>query len=177
MILETERLYLRRLTQADYPALCKMLQDPAVMYAYEHAFGDAESQEWLDRQLRRYDAYGFGLWAVILKQSGGLIGQCGPTMQDYNGAQVIEIGYLFQRAYWRRGYASEAAIACRDYAFTHLRAPEVFSFIRDTNLASQRVAERNRMRVRGRFIKHYYGMDMPHLVYSIKREEWGGPLK
>ena len=59
-ILTTSRLILRRLTQNDYPALCKILQDAEVMYAYEHAFSDEEVQEWLDRQLSRYEKYGFG---------------------------------------------------------------------------------------------------------------------
>ena len=76
MILETERLYLRKMTQEDYPALCRMLQDPEVMYAYEHAFSDTEAHEWLDKQLARYAEYGFGLWAVILKETGEMIGQC-----------------------------------------------------------------------------------------------------
>ena len=67
-ILETERLRLRRMTQDDFPALCRILQDPDVMYAYEHAFSDEEVQEWLDRQLSRYAQYGFGLWAVELKR-------------------------------------------------------------------------------------------------------------
>ena len=80
MILETERLYLRKMTQEDYPALCRMLQDPEVMYAYEHAFSDTEAHEWLDKQLARYAEYGFGLWAVILKETGEMIGQCGLTM-------------------------------------------------------------------------------------------------
>lgn len=69
MILETERLYLREMRQSDYKALCMMLQDEDVMYAYEHAFDDAEAKEWLDRQLNRYREDGFGLWAVILKET------------------------------------------------------------------------------------------------------------
>ena len=64
-ILETERLRLRRMTQDDFPALCRILQDADVMYAYGHAFSSAEVQEWLDRQLGRqlgrYAQYGFGL--------------------------------------------------------------------------------------------------------------------
>ena len=55
MILETVRLSLREMTQEDYPALCRILQDPQVMYAYEHAFSDQEVQDWLDRQLERYE--------------------------------------------------------------------------------------------------------------------------
>lgn len=170
MILETERLYLRRLEQADFAALCKILQDAHVMYAYEHAFSDAEVQEWLSRQLARYEQYGFGLWAVILKTTGELIGQCGLTMQDWEGRQVVEIGYLFQKAFWHQGYATEAALACKAYAFETLGEKEVYSIIRDTNLASQRVALRGGMALRGSFVKHYHGVDMPHLVYSVR---WG----
>lgn len=169
-VLETGRLLLREMTGGDFPALCRMLRDPEVMYAYEHAFSDQEVQIWLDNQLRRYRQDGFGLWAVELGQTGEMIGQCGLTWQDWNGRQVLEVGYLFRRDAWGRGYATEAAVACRNYAFETLNAPEVFSIIRDSNLPSRRVAERNGMEVRGRMVKHYYGMDMPHLVYSIRLE-------
>jgi len=169
MILETERLYLRELTQADYPALCKILQDEAVMYAYEHAFSDDEVQNWLNRQLERYAQYGFGLWAVVLKASDEMIGQCGLSMQDYKDGQILEVGYLFQKDHWHKGYATEAAIACKEYAFNKLDAPEVFSIIRDTNIASQNVAKRNGMKVEDEFIKHYYNIDMPHLLFSVSR--------
>ena len=171
-VLKTERLALRRLGQEDFEALCKILQDAVAMRAYEHAFSDAEVQEWLDRQMGRYQEYGLGLWAVILQQSGELIGQCGLTWQDCAGKQVLEVGYLFQRAYWHQGYAIEAAAACRDYAFETVGVDEVFSIIRDNNLPSQNVAKRNGMSVRGCFVKHYYGVDMPHLVFSVRREEW-----
>lgn len=169
MILKTKRLYLRELTQADYNDLCRILQDAEVMYAYEHAFDSAEVQQWLDRQLARYREYGFGLWAVILKDTQEMIGQCGLTMQDCNGRQVLEIGYLFQKAYWHRGYATEAAQGCKRYAFEVLKAPEVFSIIRENNLPSQNVARRNGMVVTDRLVKHYYGMDMPHLVFSVQK--------
>ncbi|MGN0994416.1 MAG: GNAT family N-acetyltransferase [Butyricicoccus sp.] len=169
MILETERLILRRLTQDDFDGIARTLQDPEAMYAYEHGFSDAEVQEWLDRQLARYEKYGFGLWAVIEKATGGLIGQCGLTMQDCGGQEVLEVGYLFQRDRWHNGFATEAAMACRDYAFDVLGADEVFSIIRDNNYASQNVARRNGMAVRGAFVKHYYGMDMPHLIFSVRR--------
>lgn len=167
-ILETERLYLREMEQSDYPALCQILQDKEVMYAYEHAFEQEEVQAWLDRQRRRYQEDGFGLWAVVLKESGSMIGQCGLTLQDCDGKQVMEVGYLFQKAFWHRGYASEAAIACKQYAFIQLKVQEVYSIIRDNNTASQRVAIKNGMTIRGRFLKHYYGMDMPHLIYSVR---------
>ncbi|HIS61634.1 MAG TPA: GNAT family N-acetyltransferase [Candidatus Scybalomonas excrementigallinarum] len=171
MILETERLYLRKMEQSDYSALCKILQDEEVMYAYEHAFSDEEVQEWLDRQRKRYEDYGFGLWLVVLKDTDEVIGQCGLTMQDCNGKQVLEIGYLFQKAYWHKGYATETAVACKKYAFETLKAKEVFSIIRDNNIPSQKVAKRNGMKVVDQFVKHYYGMDMPHFVFSITCDE------
>ena len=140
------------------------------MYAYEHPFSDEEVQEWLDRQRLRYQQYGFGLWAVILKKSDEMIGQCGLTMQDYEGQEVLEVGYLFQKSHWRQGYATEAAVACKNYAFEKLHATEVYSIIRENNIASQKVAKRNGMIVCGKIVKHYYGMDMPHLVYAVKKD-------
>lgn len=168
-ILETERLYLRELRQSDYDSLCKILQDGETMYAYGGAFDDNMAQDWLDRQLARYDEYGFGLWAAVLKETDEMIGQCGLTMQPWQDRQVLEIGYLFQRAYWHKGYATEAAKACKEYAFSRLNAEEVCSIIRDTNTASQRVALRNGMKKSDEiFVKHYRGEDMPHFLYCVK---------
>ena len=91
MILETKRLRLREITQTDYKALSQILQDEETMYAYEGAFSDKEVQEWLDRQIRRYKKWGFGLWAVILKETGDFIGQCGLTMQPWKDQEVLDI--------------------------------------------------------------------------------------
>ena len=169
MILETRRLLLREMDEGDLPGLRRILQDPEAMYAYEHAFSEEEVQNWLANQRRRYREDGFGLWAAVLKETGEMIGQCGVTLQGWEGSLVPEVGYLFQRDCWHRGYATEAAAACRDYAFCVLGFPEVFSIIRDTNLPSQRVARRGGMEVRGSFVKHYHGVDMPHLVFSVRR--------
>lgn len=70
MILETERLVLRKLEQGDFDEVCKLLQDPVVMYAYEGAFSDQEVQAWLDKMFQRYEDDGFALWAVIEKSNG-----------------------------------------------------------------------------------------------------------
>lgn len=171
--LETPRLYLREITLEDYPALCKILQDDQVMYAYNGAFGQEETQAWLEEQLLRYETLGFGLWAAVLKETGEMIGQCGLTMQNWKGRQVLEIGYLFQKAFWHQGYAAEAAQACKAYAFQVLGAEEVFSVIRDTNLPSQKVAKRNGMEIVDSDIKHYRGADMPHFLFSVKQRQAG----
>lgn len=169
VILETERLYLREMTQDDFPSLCNILQDEETMYAYEGAFTDSEAQEWLDRQRARYQKWGFGLWAVILKDNGKMIGQCGLTMQPWKEEEVLEVGYLFERSHWHKGYATEAATACKQYAFDVLQAKDVCSIIRDTNAASQHVAVRNGMTIADTWTKHYRGVDMPHYRYVVRR--------
>lgn len=170
MIIETKRLYLRKLNQLDFNALSLIMKDEQAMLAYENAFSDEEVQQWLDKQLARYEKYkNFGLWAVVLKETNEMIGQCGLTMQTWNEAEVLEIGYLFQRKYWHNGYATEAAIACKEYAFNILNADEVCSIIRDSNIASQNVAIRNGMKVVDKAVKHYHGVDMLHYRYVVKK--------
>lgn len=171
MIIETERLILRKMDNGDYSALCKILQDEDVMYAYEHAFSDDEVDEWLKKQLVRYETDGIGLWAVVLKENGEVIGQCGLTKQLWWGENIVEVGYLFRKDFWHKGYATEAAVACKDYAFNRLGEKRVYSIIRDLNLPSRRVALRNGMKVCGVQMKHYYGIDMPHLIYCVSNED------
>ena len=170
MILETERLYLREINQDDFQSLCRIMQDNETMYAYEGAFSNEEVQEWLDRQISRYKEWNFGLWAVILKETYEMIGQCGLTMQPWKDTQVLEIGYLFERLHWHKGYATEAAKACKKYAVEVLEAKEVCSIIRDTNIASQNVALRNGMVLTDNWTKHYRGVDMPHFRYTAYSE-------
>lgn len=169
MILETERLILREMNDGDFDALCRIMMDDATMYAYEGAYTEEEVRGWLQRQLDRYSNLGFGLWAVVLKETGEMIGQCGLTMQPWKDEQVLEVGYLFNKAFWHHGYAAEAAIGCRKYAFDVLNAPEVCSIIRDTNTASQNVARRNGMTVRDEWVKHFRGTDMRHYRYVVTR--------
>ena len=170
MRIETERLALREMTPADRPALARILQDAETMHAYAGPFDDAEVDAWLDRMLGRYREDGFGLWAVELRETGEMIGQCGITWQNIAGDRVREVGYLFERAHWHRGYATEAAGAARDSAFRELGAERVYAQVRDTNLASMNVAIRLGMTVRARFVTRYRGIDMPHFAFAVDRE-------
>lgn len=170
VIIETERLQLLEMTPDDIDALSAIIQDEAVMYAYNGAFDDDETAAWMQKQLQRYKDWNFGLWAVYLKQTGKMIGQCGITMQEYRTGLVPEIGYLFARNYWHKGYATEAAKACREYGFNTLHFDTIYSIIRDTNIPSQKVAIRNGMRHIDTIVKHFRGTDMPHLVYCVDRE-------
>ena len=148
MILETERLFLREMRQNDFRDLAEILQNPNVMYAYEHDFSEDDVQVWLDRQIDRYKKYGFGLWAVILKNTNEMIGQAGLTIQPYKNAEVLEIGYLLKERFWHCGYAREAVNGCKKYA---------------------KVAESVGMSKEDEFITQYYNGDMLHYLYSIRK--------
>ena len=167
MILETERLYLREMNQSDFEDLAEILQNPRVMYAYEHDFSDNDVQEWLDRQITRYKKYGFGLWAVILKNTDEMIGQAGLTMQSYKGTEVLEIGYLLKERFWHYGYASEAANGCKKYAFEQLNRDKVYSIIKSDNYASMKVAKSMGMKKEDEFMTQYYNGKMLHYLYSV----------
>ncbi len=170
IILETERLVLREMTQGDLEALCSILCDGEVMCtAYESPFTPEEAQLWLDRHLKRYETFGFGLWAVVLKETGEMIGQCGLTWQHWRGEEVLEIGYLFQKAYWHKGYAVEAAKACKEYAFSVLKADRVCSIVRRTNAAAQNVALRCGMQQVDRDIKNFRKTDMEFFLYTVEK--------
>lgn len=165
-MLETPRLRLREWTAGDIPNLTTFLGDAEVMYAYEHGFTADEVANWLSWNLASYQENGYGLWAIELKETGEVIGECGLTDQEVEGADYLEIGYHLKRSAWHHGYALEAARACKVYAFAVLKADEVVSIVRDTNLASMNVAIRNGMTVRKRFVKQYRGMAMPHYLFS-----------
>jgi len=167
MILETERLILRELEQSDFQDLAEILQNPEVMYAYEHDFTDDDVQTWLDRQKKRYEEHNFGLWAVTLKSTGEMIGQAGLTPQKYREKTVLEIGYLLKQKFWHNGYAREAAEYCKQYAFQTLNRNEVFSIIKTDNISSIKVAESIGMHRKDEFITRYYNGDMPHFLYSV----------
>jgi RimJ/RimL family protein N-acetyltransferase len=169
IIIETDRLFLRELFENDYDDLCKILQDKDVMYAYEHAFSDEEVKTWFNKQIERYNKNGFGLWAVINKGNNEFLGQCGLTIQNINDKEYLEIGYLFKKEHWHKGYATESALGCKKYAFETLKAEKIYSIIRENNISSQNVAKRIGMEKVDEIMKHYYDMDMLHYVFQIKK--------
>ena len=136
----TKRLVLRELTENDCDALCKVLGDPQIMEHYPRAFDENGVRDWIGRNIQRYKADDFGLWAVCLKDTGELIGDCGLTMQMIGGEMKPEIGYHIRKDHQRKGYAKEAACAVRDWAFQNTPFQTLYSSMKYTNLPSMKTA-------------------------------------
>ena len=140
MIIETNRLFLREMTENDFEALYKVLSDSDVMKHYPYTFDDVRVRNWIQRNMERYQIFGFGLWAVCLKETGEMIGDCGLTMQLINGQIKPEIGYHIRADKQRKGYAKEAAIAVRDWAFNNTPFNVLYSYMKYTNEPSAKTA-------------------------------------
>jgi RimJ/RimL family protein N-acetyltransferase len=166
VVLETERLILREMTADDVDDLALILSDPETMRYYPQPLDRRGVEEWIERNLERYERYGYGKWAVILKSERKLVGDCGLVVQEVDGVEELEVGYLFNQNYWGRGLATEAARGCMEYAFDQLGRRRIISMIRPENLPSRRVAERNGLTIE----KEVFWKGFQHYVYAIERE-------
>lgn len=169
MIIETKRLLLREMTENDFNALYQVLADSDIMMHYPYTFDDARVRGWINKNIERYQTFGFGLWAVCLKETGEMIGDCGLTMQVINGQIKPEIGYHLRADKQRKGYAKEAAIAVRDWTFHHTPFNMVYSYMRDTNEPSIKTAISYGCKQVDEFSDE---MNEITKVYAISREEW-----
>lgn len=142
IIVRTERLVLRELTLDDVESLSEVLGDPVAMEHYPAPKTRLETEGWIRWARDSYERNGFGLWAVVRADDGAFLGDCGPMLQPVNGRVVPELGYHIVRRHWGRGYATEAAIGCRELVLGGLGFDEVVSIVAPENLASRRVAEK-----------------------------------
>jgi RimJ/RimL family protein N-acetyltransferase len=168
MILETERLILREMNLDDLDNLFKVLSDPETMKFYPKPCDRKLTKAWIERNMQRYTQQGIGLWGLILKETGELIGDCGLVRQKIDDVTEVEIGYHVRRDLWGRGLATEAAQACLDYGFKQLGCKKLICLIRPANIASRRVAEKNGMRL----IKEIQWHNQPTSVYGIERSSF-----
>ena len=141
MKLETERLFLREMNEDDFDALYSVLSDSDIMQHYPYTFDEKRVKNWIEKNIERYCVFGFGLWAVCLKESGEMIGDCGLTMQNINGRICPEIGYHIRHDCQRKGYAKEAASAVRDWAFKSTPFRVLYSYMKKENIASVATAK------------------------------------
>lgn len=164
-VLETERLRLRQFEESDLDFLAQMLGDADVMRHYPRRLDREAAHQWLVRQRQRYRDDGLGLWLVERREDATPVGQVGILLQDVETPRVPEIGYMLHKDFWRLGYASEAAIACRNHAFGSLGFSRVISLIRPANKPSQAVAAKLGMTPQRRVTWR----DIEHIVYSVAR--------
>ncbi len=165
-ILRTPRLLLREFIPEDADALAIVLSDPETMRYYPAPYDRAGVEQWIERNRQRYQDDGVGLWAMELAKTQEVIGDCGIIRQQVEGERLYEIGYHLRRDFWGHGLATEAAIACRDWAFAHLKTDRLISLIRPENLPSRRVAQRVGMTL----WKEVDWRGFPHHIYSIEKE-------
>jgi ribosomal-protein-alanine N-acetyltransferase len=162
--LETKRLLLRPMLETDLDALLLIFTDPKVMAAFNHPlFSREQMLGWLQRNIDHQNEFGYGLFSVILKESGELIGDCGLEEMEDQGA--AELGYDFRSDFWNQGYATEAACAVRNYAFNVLKLPHLISLIRVGNPSSKRVAEKIGMTLTEEFTRfgiQYWKYSLEH---------------
>lgn len=137
----TARLRFREMTLADLDLMSSMLGDPEVMTYYPAPKSRDESAAWIKWNQDNYARHGYGLW-IVETRDGEFVGDCGLTWQHVNGRAELEVGYHVRRDVQGRGYASEAALASRDFARDVLGVPLLVAIIHPGNVASRRVAER-----------------------------------
>jgi RimJ/RimL family protein N-acetyltransferase len=161
-VLETERLFLRKLEVSDSSKLALVLSDPDSMVHYPHAFSDEEVKGWIERNIQRYTDTGFGLWAVIRKYDNEFLGDCGITMQNIDGEILPEIGFHIIKKYCGMGYGTESAYSCLKYANEKPGFKAIYSYTRKTNIASQRVCLKIGMMVKKTYLKD----GIEHIVFE-----------
>lgn len=142
--IETERLVLRDWQKEDLTIFVRMNQDPRVMEYFLKPLTEEESRNFYERIQREIEEYGYGLFAVEVKISGEFIGYIGlhHTTFEADFCPCIEIGWRLCAEAWGKGYATEGAMACLDYAFGSLQVPELYSFTSLPNRRSERVMQK-----------------------------------
>jgi ribosomal-protein-alanine N-acetyltransferase len=171
-VLETERLWLRELTLGDVDDLHEVLSDPHSMRFYPHPFSRDEVIGWVEWSVRSYAEHGHGLWGLVLKESGELVGDCGLVVQNVDGDRLVEVGYHVEPSHQRHGLATEAAVVCRDHAFEALGVDRLIALVRVENEPSAGVARNLGMTV----WKETMRAGFRHHVFSLDRHRWAAAV-
>ena len=160
---------MREYTFDDFDPLYEILSDEETMKHYPKPFDEEKVRWWIQWNIENYAKYGFGLWAIVLKETGEMIGDCGMTIQNIDGELLPEIGYHIHKKYWRKGLGSEAARAVRDWAFENTSYDRLYSYMKYTNIASYSTAIANGMKK----VKEYPDeKNTVSYAYAITRKEW-----
>ena len=169
-VIETERLVLRLLTMADLDALAVLYSDPDIRRYFPDGVRTREETrdelQWIIDVY--YGQYGYGLWATVLRETGAFVSRCGLLPWEIDGRTEVEVAYLLDKTYWRRGLATEAAAAIVDYAFETLAVERLICMVDPENAASRGVATKVGMTMLWDDYVDEYG---PAHVYAVQRPE------
>lgn len=171
MQLETARLILRPLQQGDLDGMLSVLGDPDTMAFFPEPYSRERLKVIIQKQMQLFETKGYGLFAVIEKDSGHFIGECGITVQDIDGHDELEIGYCFAKETWGLGFAPEAAAAMRDYGFEQLGLEKLYSYMASDHLQSRRVAEKIGMTLEKEY-RNPNNRNFPTTIYAISYSEF-----
>ena len=161
----SERLLLRRWTLDDLDALHAILSDPTTMRFWPAPLDRNATGAWIERNLQRYREDGFGRWALLLRRSGELIGDCGLMRLPVDGRVENDLGYIVHHPFQGHGYATEVAAACLRYAIDTLQLTRVVANMPADHHASARVAEKIGMHLERSF-RNPRNRDLPTLLYA-----------
>jgi len=160
----TSRLYLREFVLDDANHFYDLNNDKDVIkYTGDPPFKTVSEAERFIKNYSEYDNYGYGRWAVCLKDSDNFIGFCG--LKFHPEEEITEVGFRFFKNQWNKGYATESAITCIDYGFSKLNLTEIYAHVHVNNLASQQVIKKCGLHL----LKTIQYDGQPTYLYSIKK--------
>jgi [ribosomal protein S5]-alanine N-acetyltransferase len=166
MRIETKRLILREFQQQDFQELVPILENPQVMkFSLTGALSITKTQEKIQSFITSYQKFGFGKWAVIVKESNQLVGYCGMAVEQIDNKDEVEIGYRLEPRFWGNGLATEAALTVIQYGFDQFKFPYILGIVERENTASARVLKKLGMRYDRETLFHSIKMD----VYRVNR--------
>ena len=156
--LATERLFLRQFSANDREALFKIAQEPDIFQYFptKTAWDLERVDRSIQHQIDHWDQFGYGLWAVTLRETGQLMGWCG--LEFLPDTNETEVGYLLSGEFWGKGYATEAARASVEFGKKNIGLKEIIGLTDPLNIASQRVLEKCGLTFTRRQV--YFGMEM-----------------
>ena len=167
---ETERILFRRIKKSDFNDWLQFHKNPntSKYWISELEKPEIECEKWYKKQFYRYENSLGGMNALIEKETGKLIGHCGLLIQSVDKKSELEIGYSLLPEFWNKGFATEAAKKCRDFAFENNLSNSIISIISLTNKPSEGVAVKNGMKIDK--VTEYNGNKVN--IYRIEKNEW-----
>ena len=163
IITTSQRLILREFEKSDGIHFYSLNNDPEVIkYTGDPTFTSVSEAEEFIENYSVYRDFGYGRWAVCLKETQEFLGFCG--LKFHPKEKITEVGFRFFKNQWNKGYATESTLACLSYGFSELNLNEIYAHVHIKNFASQRVIEKCGLH----FVKEILYDNQPTKLYCIK---------